>query len=104
VRLPHLSRAAWAAIGAIVVLFVVWVSGQFRPDRGTTVTKEEAVELARGEVEFEPERTGVRFLRQGFRSDPVWLVSFTEPGTDLVVAVRIDARDGSVIEVSQSRE
>jgi hypothetical protein len=31
-------------------------------------------------------------------------VSFTEPGTDLVVAVRIDARDGSVIEVSQSRE
>ena len=46
-------------------------------------SKEQAIENARPEAGFDPERTQVRLVRQGLTGHPFWAVSFsvTAPGT-----------------------
>ena len=73
------------------------------------ITEEDAVATARAEINFEPERTAARMLRQGFPTRPVWVVVFTvtdpEGGRDNFLrhaAVRVDARTGEVLNVEVS--
>ena len=72
------------------------------------VSKEQAIETARDQVSFTPERTQIRLLRQGINSRPMWIVSLTIPGkTDdtfrRIALVRVDANSGKVEQVERGR-
>jgi hypothetical protein len=68
--------------------------------------KNQAISTAKQQVDFTPERTQIRLLRQGLNSKPYWIVSLSTPGThrgtfhDLAV-VRIDANTGKVKSITQ---
>lgn len=70
------------------------------------VSKEQAIQTARQQISFNPERTQVRLLRQGLNSKPFWIVSLSIPGEQedtfrRLATVRIDANTGKVAEVNK---
>ena len=72
------------------------------------VSKEQAIQTAREQVSFDPERTQIRMLRQGINSKPFWIVSLSIPGeTDgtfsRIAVVRVDANTGEVEDVERGR-
>jgi hypothetical protein len=91
-----------AVIAAVLVLAFVAAQtcqkSQIRLDKGQAIAKAEQ------QVDFTPQRTQVRLLRQGLNSKPYWIVSLSRPGkaegtfSDLAV-VRIDANTGKVADV-----
>ena len=87
------------AILALAFLFARGCQEESRP-----VSLEEAVELARAEVSFTPDRHQVRFVQQGIPARGYWGVSFVELGRDgapaKVEVYLVDARTG---EVTRSR-
>jgi hypothetical protein len=104
------QRPTWpklAAIGALLVLaFFVSRSCQQSQIR---VTKEQAIATAEEQVDFTPENTQVRLLRQGLTSRPFWIVSLSIPSDEAensfshLALVRIDANTGKIAEVQQGR-
>jgi hypothetical protein len=72
------------------------------------VSKEQAIQTARNQVTFEPERTQIRMLRQGINSQPFWIVSLSIPGETegtfkQITVVRVDANNGKVEDVDRGR-
>jgi hypothetical protein len=88
------------------VLVVAFVAAQTCQKSSIRLTKEQAITKAEGQVDFQPERTQIRLLRQGITAEPYWVVSLSRPGrtkgtfTKLAV-VRIDANTGKVRDVQQ---
>jgi hypothetical protein len=70
---------------------------------GTRVSQDEAVAIARAQIDFEPEDYQIRFLRRGIPSRGYWAVSFfirkAEGGYARVTVVLVDASSGKVAEV-----
>jgi hypothetical protein len=69
------------------------------------ISQEQAVAAAQAEIDFEPDHTAVRFLRQGVPSRPYYAISFSagtkgEPGYRLTTVV-VDARTGAVTQVNR---
>ena len=65
------------------------------------ITKEQAIVTAKRAVDFTPERTNVRFLRQGLSSRPYWFVNLSIPGERpgtirRLSVVKINANSGKV--------
>ena len=87
---------------AAVLLLAVLVSKSCG-SRESEVSKEEAIAIAREEVDYAPERVGVRFLPRGFQSLPTWAVSLAlldDAGElERVTVVVVNARTGAVEEV-----
>ena len=89
--------------GVLVLAFVISRTGS------QEVTQEEAVAKATQQVDFVPEDTQVRFLRQGIDRHPFWVVSLSTPGptagiyADLAVA-RIDAETGEIVEFREQKD
>jgi hypothetical protein len=95
-----------AVIG--LVLVVAFVFAQTCQKEQVRVSKEQAIEIARGEVSFDPERTQIRFLRQGLGSKPFWIVSLSIPGERedtfrRIAVVRVNANSGKVADVEEGR-
>lgn len=72
------------------------------------VSKEQAIQIAGGQVSFEPERTQIRLLRQGINSKPFWIVSLSIPGERedtfrRLAVVHVDANTGEVEDVDRGR-
>ena len=91
-RAPTWPRVAVVA-AVLVLAFVVSRSCQ---DAEIEVTQEEAVAMATEQVDFAPEDTQVRLLRQGIDRHPFWIVSLSIPSADgetyaELAVVRIDA-------------
>lgn len=89
------------AIVAALLLLIFAVSRGCQRE-GLNVSQDEAVEIAEGQVDFEPDEVQVRLLRQGVSFTQRWFVSLvqTPPGGQRVsVLVVIDADSGEVIEV-----
>ena len=93
------------ATGAVLAISLIF----FRGCSGVEISEEDAVATARAEIDFEPERTEARVLRQGFPTRPVWVVVFTVPdpegGRDDFLrraAVWVDAGTGELIDVEIS--
>lgn len=93
------------AVGALLAVSFLF----FRSCSGIEITEEDAVATARAEIDFEPERTEARVLRQGIPTRPVWVVVFTVPDpeggrNDFLrhAAVWVDARTGELIDVEIS--
>ena len=67
------------------------------------MSKEEAAEIAREAVDFEPERVMTRFLPRGIRSRPAWAVSLSLVGAggrlENITVVVVDAELGEIVEV-----
>ncbi len=100
-RAPTWPRVAVVA-GVIVLAFIVSRATE------SDVTQEEAVAKATELVDFVPEDTQVRLLRQGLDRHPFWIVSLSipKPGggaySELAV-VRIDADSGKVVEFREQK-
>ena len=92
---PLFRLAILVAVLGAAFLFARGCQEEARP-----VSSAEAVELARDEVSFTPDRHQVRFVQQGVPARGYWGVSFVELGPDgrptKVEVFLVDARTGDV--------
>jgi hypothetical protein len=86
------------------VLVLAFIAAQTCQKSSIRLNKDQAIAKATQQVDFSPQRTQVRLLRQGVPSSPFWVVSLSRPGkqpgtfSELAV-VRIDANTGKVASV-----
>ena len=94
-------------VGALILLaFFVSKSCQQSQIR---ITQEEAIAIAKREVDFRPKSTQIRLLRQGLNRKPFWFVSLSNPigsavnpeGFSRLAIVEVDANSGKVESVKQ---
>ena len=88
------------ALGSLLLVLVV--CGGLSAGSDVDITFDQAIELARPEIDFDPEVEGARLVRQGFSNLPVWAVVFEIPGSEdfeyeELMMVEIDARTGAVL-------
>jgi hypothetical protein len=71
------------------------------------ITQQQAVATAQRQIDFRPQRTQVRLVRQGLAAHPSWAVSFSVPGENgsfrRLTTVRVDANTGKVAAVNRQR-
>jgi hypothetical protein len=102
-------RPTWPRLLVIgLVLVAAFVFAQTCQKEQVRVSKEQAMQTAREQVDFDPERTQIRLLRQGLGSNPFWIVSLSIPGEqedtfERLAVVRIDANSGEVEDVERGR-
>ena len=71
----------------------------------TDITGDEAVRIARAQIDFEPEQINAELGRQGFPPKPVWAVTFWIAAKDGVggferrTAVEVNADTGEVLNI-----
>ena len=88
----------------VVVLALAFVAAQTCQKSQIRLNKDQAITKAEQQVDFTPQRTQIRLLRQGLNSKPYWIVSLSRPGkapgsfSELAV-IRIDANTGKVVSV-----
>ena len=92
----------------VAALALALVAAQTCQKNSIRVTKEQAIQKAAARVDFEPQRTQIRFLRQGLTGRPYWVVSLSRPGArkdefTALAVVRINANTGKVETVRQQR-
>jgi hypothetical protein len=101
----------WKALillgGALVIL---GLSGRYGSTTDLEVSKVEAVEIGSEYLDFEPEITETRILRQGFFRRPVWAVNFSiadpaDPRNKTLrqLTVEVDAVTGNVLRIGDDR-
>jgi hypothetical protein len=92
---PYVRIAILVAVLAVAFLYVRGCVAQSR-----AVSSEQAVEIARAEVSFTPDRYQVRFLQRGIPARGFWGVSFIRVGPDgvptKVEVYLVDAKTGDV--------
>jgi hypothetical protein len=85
------------------VLAIAFVATKSCASRETDIGSDEAIEIARREIDFEPERTMVRFTPRGVQSRPFWAVSFSlldaTGNPDRITVVLVNAKTGEVVEI-----
>lgn len=100
------SGRTLALLATGVVLLALALGGFLRADRGVEISREEAIRIAldMDEIDFEPEKTEARVIRQGFRMSPIWAVVLTIPDPagardDFLryAAVEINAGSGEIL-------
>jgi len=93
-----------AFVGLLVVIVLAANSCQNSQVR---FNQQQAIALARQQVDFQPTQTQVRLVRQGIQSRPIWAVSLSVPTGpdqfDRLAVVRIDANNGKVVSVATQR-
>lgn len=100
--------AVFVAMGA--VLLGLALTGVFNASSQNTIDANEAIEIARDHIDFQPEDEGARFVRQGVALRPIWAVSFSIPEDNgnrndfkRLTTVEIDAESAEVIRISEDR-
>jgi hypothetical protein len=96
-----------ALVVMAVLLVVIFVASRTCANSGD-VTQQQAVETARGQVDFRPDGVNVRFLRRGVGQQPYWAVSLWQRAADgsrfrRVTVVVVSADTGEVTEVRRDR-
>jgi hypothetical protein len=70
------------------------------------VSKDDAVAVARPNVDFKPQGYNIRLVRQGIPPRPVWAVSFwirkAAGGFSRITIVLVDANSGRVMQVRRT--
>jgi hypothetical protein len=97
------SDTPWGkALLLVFVLVLAVIAARSCASRNTPITQDEAVEIARKELDFTPNQELTRFVPRGFQSRPTWAVSFyqrDEAGVvERTLIVVVDANDGHIIE------
>ena len=103
-RIMSISRPARVLIVLGSILLVLAATGVMRADRGVEISSEQAAEIALPHIDFEPEQTTVRLVREGIDLEPIWAVSFSiqkedDEGFERLSVVRVDAESGEVLGV-----
>jgi len=93
-----------------LLLLVLGLTGAFNVSRDVDIERQEAVEIARPEIDFEPVNADARLVRQGVGVRTVWAVSFSIPAADgsrddfdRLTTVEVDARTGDIIKISRDQ-
>jgi len=101
-------RPTWPRFGVVVaVLLLAFFVARSCQDSQIRITKEQAIAAAEQEVEFTPENTQIRLLRQGLDRQPFWFVSLSiakgkrENTFSRLALIRIDANTGEIAEVRE---
>ena len=95
----------WLRVGVVVcVLLLAFVAAQTCQKSSIRLDKNQAIAKAEDQVDFTPQRTQIRLLRQGVPSKPFWIVSLSRPGKtpssfSALAVIRIDANTGKVVSV-----
>ena len=95
-------RDSWLVRAAVLlaVLAVSFLYVRGCQEKSRPITQDEAVEIARAEVSFVPDRYNVRFIQQGIPARGYWGVSFVDDGPNgvpLEVEVYlVDVKTGDV--------
>jgi hypothetical protein len=95
-------------LAVIALAALTFVAAQSCQQAQIKVSQEAAIETARPEAGFEPERTQVRLVRMGLNGHPFWAVSFSirapsGDGYSRLTTVRVDAVNGRVASVNRER-
>ncbi len=99
----------WPRVAVVAAVFALaFFVAKNCQDAQVEVTQAEAVEIATGQVDFRPEDTQIRLLRQGINRQPFWVVSLSTLSAngqayDDLAVVRIDATSGKIVESSDQR-
>ena len=99
----------WLRVAVIVaVLALAFVVAQTCQQSQIRYTKEQAIAVAKRQVDFTPDRTQIRLVRQGITSEPFWIVSLSiagerEDSFRELALVKIDANNGRIDSVRQQR-
>jgi uncharacterized membrane protein YkoI len=80
-----------------VLLFAFFVARSCQEDQ-IRITEEQAIATAERQVDFTPENTQIRLLRQGIDTRPFWIVSLS---ISRLALVHIDANTGKVTKVEE---
>lgn len=99
-----LRDQTWFRIAVVLgLLLVIFAASRSCQREGLDISQEEAIEIAKQEVDFEPDDVQVRLLRQGVNFTQRWVVGLAEVrenGERLnETVVVIDASSGDVVEI-----
>lgn len=99
---PRLQRPG-ALVFVIALGVAIFFVARGCQSEGIDLSQEEALAIARQQIEYVPDQEQIRILRRGISSKPHWVVGFErrdESGdsTDVTTVV-IDAETGEVVEV-----
>ena len=99
-----LRDSPWGkAVLLVAVLLAALLVARSCGSRDTDVSKEEATEIARQRIDYEPNRVMTRFVPRGVQSRPSWAVSLGvadgRGGFRRLTVVVVDARTGRIVEV-----
>ena len=105
-RVKGLSRASKVMLVGAVLLALLGASGAMRASNDVEVSSEEAIEIASERLDFQPEQTAVKLIREGIGLHPVWAVSFSIPGVDgdefeRLLVVSVDGKSGDILRISR---
>ena len=92
----------------VAVLALAFVVAQTCQQSQIRYSKEQAIASATRQIDFEPDRTQIRLVRQGITSEPFWIVSLSIAGEEEdsfreLALVKIDANTGKIESVSRQR-
>jgi Peptidase propeptide and YPEB domain len=91
-----------------VLLFAFFVARSCQQDQ-IRITEEQAIATAEQQIDFTPEETQIRLLRQGIDTRPFWIVSLSIPRGEnedsfrRLALVHIDANTGKVTKVEEQQ-
>ena len=99
------DRPLFRVAALLLVLLAAFLVSRSCGSRETEISQEEAIEIARDQIDYEPDRVGVRFLPQGFQSRPSWAVSLStvndQDELTRVTVVVVDGQTGEILEVRE---
>jgi hypothetical protein len=100
--LRRTPRVSWRGIVAVLALFAVTlVAARACQEEEIRISSDRAVDIARPQAGFVPDRTQVRLVRQGLKGQAFWAISFSADGR--ITTVRVDADNGRVAAVNRER-
>jgi hypothetical protein len=99
------DRPLGKALALLAVLVAAFLVARSCGSSQGEISQEEAIEIARERIDFEPENVQVRNLGQGVPQRRVWAVSFyvgkpTSP--ERATVVEVDAETGEVLDVHET--
>ncbi len=105
---PEQGAAKWWRVGAVValLLFAFFVARSCQQSQ-VRVSKEQAIATAKREVDYAPDKTQIRLLRQGINRKPFWFVSLAVTSSKdpdvftRLAVVEVDANTGKVTSVKE---
>lgn len=94
-RGPRRMRSARVVIPVVIALLIVVVLGARQCSPAPAVDQTEAVAIATQAAGFPVVEHQVRFVRQGIRNQPAWVVG-VKAADGAAMTFLIDGRDGSI--------
>lgn len=90
----------------MVVLLVALLVSRSCGRTVTKVNQDQAIAIAKQQIDFTPNNVMVRILKRGFRSEPFWAVSLSQKQPDgqlaNVTVVVVNATTGEISEIRKS--